>query len=149
MPAVRFCSECGEQIPTRRGASLPFRSFCRHCSPKFNASRAILFFASLACIAVAFALGQFTSKHEPFYFIGERVPSTSTRLRTNEWKEQTPAENISPPERLVIAPSSDQTICGAPTKSGKPCQRRVKGGGYCWQHRDKFVNRKAAQPGSK
>jgi hypothetical protein len=28
-------------------------------------------------------------------------------------------------------------ICGAPTRSGRPCSRRVKGGGFCWQHRDK------------
>jgi hypothetical protein len=26
-------------------------------------------------------------------------------------------------------------ICGAPTRDGTPCQRRVAGGGYCWQHR--------------
>lgn len=25
-------------------------------------------------------------------------------------------------------------FCGAPTKKGTPCSRRVKGGGRCWQH---------------
>jgi hypothetical protein len=29
-------------------------------------------------------------------------------------------------------------ICGARTKKGTPCQRRVRGGvGRCWQHRGK------------
>jgi hypothetical protein len=28
-------------------------------------------------------------------------------------------------------------ICGAPTKSGKPCRRKVRGGGRCYQHRGK------------
>jgi hypothetical protein len=27
------------------------------------------------------------------------------------------------------------SICGARTKSGKACRRKVKGGGYCYQHR--------------
>jgi len=25
--------------------------------------------------------------------------------------------------------------CGAPTKKGGPCQRKVSGGGRCWQHK--------------
>ena len=29
---------------------------------------------------------------------------------------------------------SGSSICGAPTKDGTPCQRKVSGGGYCWQH---------------
>ena len=28
-------------------------------------------------------------------------------------------------------------ICGARTKKGTPCQRRVRGPGRCWQHRGK------------
>ncbi len=28
-------------------------------------------------------------------------------------------------------------FCGAATKKGKPCSRRVKGGGRCWQHTGK------------
>jgi hypothetical protein len=27
------------------------------------------------------------------------------------------------------------TLCGAKTKSGKSCKRKVKGGGYCYQHK--------------
>ncbi|MBD1434937.1 hypothetical protein H8B06_19100 [Sphingobacterium sp. DN00404] len=26
-------------------------------------------------------------------------------------------------------------ICGAPTQKGAPCQRKVSGGGRCWQHK--------------
>lgn len=26
-------------------------------------------------------------------------------------------------------------LCGAKTKSGRPCRNRVKGGGPCWRHR--------------
>lgn len=31
--------------------------------------------------------------------------------------------------------SAESSLCGAPTKKGGPCRRKVKGGGYCYQHR--------------
>lgn len=31
--------------------------------------------------------------------------------------------------------SSTSSLCGARTKSGRPCRRKVKGGGYCYQHK--------------
>jgi hypothetical protein len=31
-------------------------------------------------------------------------------------------------------PEARVYYCGAPTKKGTPCSRRVKGGGRCWQH---------------
>lgn len=27
------------------------------------------------------------------------------------------------------------SLCGAPTQKGTPCQRKVSGGGRCWQHK--------------
>lgn len=30
--------------------------------------------------------------------------------------------------------NSKATLCGAKTKSGKSCKRKVKGGGFCYQH---------------
>jgi hypothetical protein len=32
-------------------------------------------------------------------------------------------------------PNEIVSICGARTKKGTPCQRRVRGTGRCWQHR--------------
>ncbi len=31
--------------------------------------------------------------------------------------------------------SMPSDLCGAPTRDGTPCMRRVAGGGYCYQHR--------------
>jgi hypothetical protein len=39
-------------------------------------------------------------------------------------------ERPTEPEEVVY-------ICGARTKKGTPCQRRVRGPGRCWQHRGK------------
>lgn len=39
-------------------------------------------------------------------------------------------------DRVREKKPSDSPICGYPTKSGKPCQRKVKGGERCASHRD-------------
>ena len=38
-------------------------------------------------------------------------------------------------ENAPLAPEEAVYFCGAPTKKGTPCSRRVKGGGRCWQHK--------------
>ena len=45
------------------------------------------------------------------------------------------------PQRVVSTPTY---FCGAETKKGSPCSRRVKGGGRCWQHkgREAIVHKK-------
>jgi hypothetical protein len=73
-----------------------------------------------------------------------QTPSATTSPRPEE--ANIPSERPSdpqnrssnPPPAKTTTPPHSQTveICGAPTRSGKPCQRRVKGGGRCWQHRD-------------
>lgn len=37
-------------------------------------------------------------------------------------------------ERQPISTVEKTYFCGAETKKGTPCSRRVKGGGRCWQH---------------
>jgi hypothetical protein len=92
--------------------------------------------APVVLATIAFTVSRFPAQREPFYFIGTPIESSfsggsslndplSTSLRSSE--------------QAVKAASSVVGICGAPTRSGKPCQRKVKGGGYCWQHRDKSV----------
>lgn len=40
-------------------------------------------------------------------------------------------ENVTP---VTAADAEPTYFCGAATKKGTPCSRRVKGGGRCWQH---------------
>lgn len=61
-------------------------------------------------------------------------------------KNQTPVSDPKQPEKLRLqtgknpvaakqtAVSEAVYFCGAQTKKGTPCSRRVKGGGRCWQH---------------
>jgi len=135
MKAARFCSECGDRLKVKRPALLPLRAFCPRCSPRFRTIR-LVFAAALVLATIAFAVSRFGARRELFHSIGTPLepiangsPSTSA----------TPVESARPGEHALKTTDSVVGICGAPTRSGKPCQRKVRGGGYCWQHRDKSV----------
>ncbi|MEK6321192.1 MAG: hypothetical protein AABN33_05855 [Acidobacteriota bacterium] len=148
MAAARFCSECGERLRVKRLGSLPFPSFCSHCSPRFNLARLMLIVALTLSAAVGFAIGHYTTAREPFYYIGTPVESSSNRIapppNDNAAHSSRSSEAVKQREHMVASPSASEGICGARTKSGRPCQRKVKGGGYCWQHREKFGAEKLA-----
>jgi hypothetical protein len=101
----------------------------------------LLIAVPVLCAVIGFTLGHYTGAREPFYFIGTPVDLTANSVASspdnNSDHSSRGNATLTRPEQLVISPSAADTICGARTKSGKPCRRRVKGGGYCWQHRNK------------
>lgn len=138
----RFCSACGEPIKTNDlGLPLIIRQLCARCSPQFRRERLLLAAAFVLCLSSVFAIARYTSETQPAYFVGQPVKSNADSLtastsesssRANAGSARVEAAQISPESRRSL-----ESICGAQTKSGKPCQRRVKDGGYCWQHRPK------------
>jgi len=150
MPRTRFCSACGEPIRT----SVPFSVFgplCRHCRPRFRRERALVIAAIFLSLLAVFAIARYTAPREPFYFIGTPVDLNPERLRPSA-STTAPLEGTNGlAANTKQAPSFDSTrlvgsICGAPTKSGRPCQRKVRIAGYCWQHREKSSEAKR-EPG--
>lgn len=144
MATPRFCCQCGERLKFKRAASLPFHSYCYRCAPRLARTRLWLIAALALCIVIGFAIGRYSGKREPFYYIGtpvemSHIAPSLDRARSGR-DEQDSARSLKP----RASSSAVYEICGAPTKSGRPCQRRVKGGGYCWQHRDKFGEKKPA-----
>lgn len=49
-------------------------------------------------------------------------------------KTSVAAEKPKPPTQTADKQTETVYFCGAQTKKGNPCSRRVKGGGRCWQH---------------
>jgi hypothetical protein len=141
MAAARFCSECGERLKLKRASITPFCSFCRHCSTPFRRIRLGLIAIPCICALIGFAFGRYTSSREPFYFIGSPVDLSASRVGPSAAGNNSLSSPGSAPltqrEQPVISSGAADSMCGAQTKSGKPCRRKVKGGGYCWQHRDK------------
>lgn len=66
--------------------------------------------------------------------------TTANNLPVNT-QNTLPIRNLTnkPPAQQTgtVSPAAAQTVyfCGALTKKGTPCSRRVKGGGRCWQHK--------------
>ncbi|HJQ68803.1 MAG TPA: hypothetical protein VKA70_07515 [Blastocatellia bacterium] len=126
MRSPRFCSECGEKLLARPGRGSRARAFCKECAPPAWRSRIFAVAALFVLMTLSFAAGRYTVEREPFNFIGTPVDLAAA------------PENDSLPAQAPTEPAEAATaLCGAPTKSGAPCRRRVRGGGYCFQHRRK------------
>ena len=137
MRGPKFCSECGEKLIARHNRRLRARAFCKKCAPGMHRSRIALIAALVLLIAISFAAGRLTKSSEPFYFVGTPIDlaqNSATAVTAN-------SAALAPPQpaQQTNWPTADTgtTLCGAPTKSGAPCRRRVRSGGYCFQHRDK------------
>ncbi len=136
----RFCSSCGEPIKTKSASFAVLGLLCHRCSPSFRRERALTVGAFLLSLSIVFAIARYTAPSEPFHFIGTRVESNAGSL-ASAIEPSSPLGVVNASEsRAERSPSTESprlSDCGAPTKSGRPCQRRVKDAGYCWQHRDK------------
>jgi len=142
MTAKRFCPSCGERLKKNAG-SLPFPSVCTRCSTRTTPARMKLIAAAAICIAIGFVLGHYTSPRESFYYIGTPLELGATDIGTSTTDSNVPAGTVSPAiaEQPTLS-EAPEGFCGARTRSGKPCRRKVKGGGYCWQHRDQMAQKK-------
>ena len=142
----QFCCHCGEKIARAKWTPLTSRRFCDFCEIEQKQHDLIPRAAML--IAVLFGAAGLTA-----YFSG---PGSSTSIqpqqlaakplpqRDPETSVPKPSPNNAstarPPANLMQRDlernSSTESVyyCGALTKKGTPCTRRVKSKGRCWQH---------------
>lgn len=130
MYCPRYCAQCGHRIERERWRFWHSRYFCSTCARVREPRRRILIgLVLLASIAVGFILGRLTGRSapsEPSLEIERLVPGNMTPL---------PAART-----FLSTPRQVLTRCGALTRSGRPCQRPVRGGGRCWQHRAQEIS---------
>lgn len=137
MPPARFCSVCGDKLKRGRASSPGFLSSCARCG-RFDYVRLTTFVLPILFLAIGFAIGYYSKSREPFQYIGTAIESSVTAALPSV-DARAPGTNVAAGRSTETAntPVAIEAICGARTKSGRPCQRKVKGGGRCWQHRDK------------
>jgi hypothetical protein len=144
-----FCAECGERITRARWHAWTSRRFCHECEPGFRATRFLL---PLLAGAVLFSLGLGAGRAvrpaaPPLIVERGQAPAPPALAAQNK----TPPSGTKPeslpasarPEPLAVNAATERpadssepvTLCGALTKKGTPCQRRVRGTGRCWQHK--------------
>lgn len=115
-----FCCECGEKIVRLRWRVWTSRKFCDKC---FRSSGGNYWLQRAAATAVLILTGVLIGRgcrHERPPLIIERPAASPTQ----------PTAAVTSP-----APAEHTYTCGARTKKGKPCSRRVNGPIRCWQHK--------------
>ena len=158
----KFCANCGEKIDRVDWGILTSRRFCQVCESEYKGQDLIPRFVVGAGILIGiFGIGGFLNSgryasnspvREPRRFLETNRPEASVRaaspgnadaansaavLRQPETKTepQTPQmqSNIRPAQSKPEA-IEQYYYCGAETKKGTPCSRRVKGNTRCYQH---------------
>jgi hypothetical protein len=137
MPAVKFCTKCGFRPVSETGSLTSSGLYCSRCSPHSRRVRFIFIAIALLCAGIGFAAGRYTTTREPFYIIGTPIQIDAKGAAPGQTKPTLSTDESAPLAPQDAAAATNTTICGARTKSGKTCQRKVKGGGLCWQHRAK------------
>jgi hypothetical protein len=156
-----FCCHCGEKITRSKWLPWTSRRFCEFCQveqmqhellPKVcvviallvGAAGTISYFGgsttgeSSAANAAA-RLRKLPDNH-PLSAPADQatsVPQSDAKSPSTNREALTKLQRGSPPE------SSTEAVyyCGAITRKGTPCTRRVKTAGRCWQHADQPVSK--------
>jgi hypothetical protein len=154
-----YCCHCGEKIDRARWTALTSRRFCEFCEieqkqhdllPRAALILALLF-GSAGLTSYLSSPGKAdTTTRRTVSQVQESGPQASAANRTPEHGKvgtsaiQPPTPVDSPPrgttanleQRPVPQNSSTEPVyfCGAMTKKGTPCTRRVRSKGHCWQH---------------
>src|ERR1035437_2753853 len=156
-----FCANCGEKIERVDWGLLTSRRFCQVCESEYKGQDLIpRVIVGLGILIGIFGIGSYLKsvpqRNTPFL--------TRRAMRANEQREapsnvQVPqALNTAPsqspgvqnsfpsprslppmagsqPDARATAPEDALYMCGAETKKGTPCTRRVRGNVRCYQHK--------------
>ena len=154
----KYCCHCGEQIERIEWFPWTSRRFCETCETENKIydwlPRGLIIFGIALSV---FGLGTYLSSGKweaPVAVKQNRETSRSSDNPANQRTVSQVTTNVQPllqpsvnnQAKPVLQPPKDEPIqaenapkeiayfCGAQTKKGTPCTRRVKGGGRCWQH---------------
>jgi hypothetical protein len=154
----KFCCQCGEKIEQVDRKWLASRRFCELCATDYGVYDKIpLFLVVVSVLFGLFGVGSYFRTAEktlnvaPNQFVS--VAQNANKVETNRANRtpqvssntsvppsvQAKTENVPAKQNLkteqIQTPAQEAVyFCGAPTKKGTPCSRRVKNGGRCWQH---------------
>jgi hypothetical protein len=152
-----FCAECGERVLRERWRAWTSRRFCPACEKRFRRGWLAPVVACCALVCAGFTFGRLMRPAPPPLTI-ERGTLPLPALLIAKGKDAAagaadnstgaPINNTEPGRNdaarrdlgagALEAPTDPNevvSLCGARTKKGTPCQRRVRGAGRCWQHR--------------
>ena len=128
-----FCCECGHKIVRLRWFIWTSRKFCDKCFRKFAKSQWLRPTLSLcALLLLGVLLGRGCRRAPPPLIIERPAPAQSSATTNSS---ATPSAVGQATTSATTTTTDDVYMCGARTKKGAPCSRRVHGPVRCWQHK--------------
>ena len=118
-----FCSSCGVKIIRLRWYPWTSRRFCQKCLLSFRKKHWLQPILPTVCLLV---LG---------FMISRAMRSAPPPLVIERSAEMAPSVNTGSESAPSAIIEDDTYQCGARTKKGTPCSRRVHGPVRCWQHK--------------
>jgi hypothetical protein len=134
-----FCAECGTKVLRLRWHFWTSRRFCNDCARRLRRARlksALL--AALALVSVGYVAGRIRRPAAPPLIIERRADSPLNDSEPGRPPLQAATEsgvNSTEPQNSPTSVDEAVYLCGARTKKGTPCSRRVHGPVRCWQHK--------------
>jgi hypothetical protein len=144
MPVQSFCGKCGARLNRKRWRALFGGRLCADCA---RGSHRNIFFAPLGLVAViaiaAFSFGRYLRPSPPPLIIQRAAnsPLSDLPIDANDSAQQKSSNQPNRNSETITSLSNESAsgllyICGARTKKGTPCKRRVHTAGErCYQHK--------------
>lgn len=127
-----FCSECGTKIVRLHWHPWTSRRFCDSCARRLRKERLqVPLVAAVLLLSVGFATGRALRPQPPPLIIRRSVNSP---LAKSEGAGVSTPSGLNPNSPMPVVEEAVY-ICGARTKKGTPCSRRVHQPVRCWQHK--------------
>lgn len=137
-----FCSQCGTKLLRLRWHFWTSRRFCNDCARVLRKERFLPWLlAGLTLVSLGYCTGRARRPPPPPLTIVRRADSplnspedpgrSNARTATAAFGMGAKDTSKSPVELT----EGEVYLCGARTKKGTPCSRRVHGPVRCWQHK--------------
>ena len=133
-----FCAECGSKRLRLRWHVWTSRKFCGRCARHLRKARFTqAFLISLALISAGYVVGRARRPAPPPLTIVRRSdsPLNDQGLPTLQTAGNNSSVNSTQRDSAPTSVEDTVYLCGARTKKGTPCSRRVHGPVRCWQHK--------------
>jgi len=135
-----FCSECGVKILRLRWYFWTSRRFCGKCARRFRKARfGPALFAALGLFGAGYIAAIVQRPAPPPLVIERRSdsPLTDTATAKSTFRPAKSEAGTNSSTSINSPAPVDEVVylCGARTKKGTPCSRRVHGPVRCWQHK--------------
>ena len=136
-----FCAECGTKVLHLRWHVWTSRRFCKGCARRFLKARVTRpMLIGLALIISGYVAGRSRRPAPPPLTIERRADSTlgaagDPRQSTLSRAAQSVPGSTENKNSLSPSAEEDVYLCGARTRKGTPCSRRVHAPVRCWQHK--------------